>query len=48
MEEQGASFEYWLLVRIWLIAPFIHSEVLADHELGRLMNEEVRAKVERF
>jgi hypothetical protein len=48
MEEQGASFEYWLLVRLWLIAPLIHSEVLADHELGGLMNEEVRVEVERF
>jgi len=46
--EQGASLEYWLLVRLWLIAPLIHSEVLADHELGGLMNEEMRVEVERF
>ncbi len=33
---------------MWLIVPLIHSEVLADHELGGLMNEEVRVEVERF
>jgi uncharacterized protein (DUF924 family) len=48
LEEQEASLEYWLLVRLWLIAPLIHSEVLADHELGGLMNEEMRVEVERF
>jgi uncharacterized protein (DUF924 family) len=45
--ELGASFDYWLLVRLWLIAPLIHAEVLADHEFAEPLNEEVRLEVEK-
>jgi uncharacterized protein (DUF924 family) len=48
MDEQGASFDYWLMVRLWLIAPVVHSEALANHELAQQMNEEVRVEVEKF
>ena len=48
MDEQGASFDFWLRVRLFLIAPVVHSEGLADHELAMQMNEEVRVEVERF
>ncbi|KAE9370386.1 hypothetical protein N431DRAFT_426748 [Stipitochalara longipes BDJ] len=48
MDEQGASFDFWLMVRLWLIAPVVHSEVLADHELALQINEEVRVEVEKL
>jgi uncharacterized protein (DUF924 family) len=48
MEKLGASFDFWVLTRLWFIAPLIHAEVLADHELGEVMDEEVRVEVERF
>jgi uncharacterized protein (DUF924 family) len=48
MEELGASFDFWLMARLWLMAPVVHSEVLADHEMAQLMNEEVRVEVEKF
>jgi uncharacterized protein (DUF924 family) len=48
MEELGASFDFWVFTRLWFIAPLIHAEVLADHELGKLLDEEVRVEVEKF
>jgi len=48
MEELGASFDFWVMARLWLIAPVVHSEVLVDHELALSMGEDVRVEVEKF
>jgi hypothetical protein len=32
MEELGATFEYWSVIRLWYIAPLAHSEDIKDHE----------------
>lgn len=48
MEERGASFDFWTLAHLWFIAPLIHSEVLADHELAEPMDEKVRVEVEKY
>jgi uncharacterized protein (DUF924 family) len=37
-----------VLIRLWFIAPLVHSEVLADHEIAEAMNEEVRVEVEKL
>lgn len=48
VEELGASFDYWVFVRLWLIAPVVHSEVLADHEFALQPDEDVRVEVEQY
>ena len=46
VDEQGASLDFWILTRLWLIAPLVHNESLADHEFAEIMTEEVRVEVE--
>jgi hypothetical protein len=47
MDELGATFGYWILARMWLQAPLVHSEVLEYHESAKLINEEARIEVEK-
>ena len=46
VDEQGTSLDFWILTRLWLIAPLVHNESLADHEFAEIMTEEVRVEVE--
>lgn len=47
VEEQGASFEYWVMVRFWLVVPFVHSDQLCDQDVAAGLTEEVRVEVEK-
>jgi uncharacterized protein (DUF924 family) len=48
VDERGVSFDYWLIMKHWFIAPFTHSEDLADHEIARELIEGGRVEVEKF
>jgi uncharacterized protein (DUF924 family) len=42
----GASFEFWAVAWLWLVAPLVHSEALEDHDVVDGLVEEMRAEVE--
>ncbi|KAJ4390072.1 hypothetical protein N0V93_007545 [Gnomoniopsis smithogilvyi] len=44
--EVGASFEYWILVRLWFGAPFVHSELLEDQGYALEYTDETRRALE--
>ena len=46
LTSQGWSFDYSVVVLLWLIAIFVHSEDIANHERGAVIAEEVRKAVE--
>lgn len=46
-DEAGTSFEFWALVWIWIMAPFVHSESLELHQMRGQFGEDVRLMIER-
>lgn len=48
MDELDCSFDYWIVTRLWFIAPFVHSEALSDQDIARSIISYLRDVVEQF
>ncbi|KAJ7454933.1 hypothetical protein B0H11DRAFT_1875039 [Mycena galericulata] len=43
---EGATLDYWILLRIWIAAPLVHCPTVASQERAVAFHEETRAVVE--
>ncbi|KAK4235650.1 hypothetical protein C8A03DRAFT_36496 [Achaetomium macrosporum] len=46
-KELGATLDYWVIARTWLVAPFVHADQVLIHERAAALTEETRRHVEQ-
>lgn len=47
IEELGYSWSHWIALRFWFIAPFAHSESIADQDFQTTAMQETRLEIEK-